>query len=61
LEAEAGAESAGFVLDATLDEEVVSENLSDGAVLLQHFPALSGILWKTVEEIKGRSVWIHLV
>ena len=37
LEAQAGAEGAGFVLDAALDEKVVAENLGDGAVLLQHF------------------------
>ena len=40
LEAQAGAEGAGFVLDAALDEEVVAENLGDGAVLLQHFTSL---------------------
>jgi hypothetical protein len=61
LEAEAGAESAGFVLDAALDEEVVSENLGDRAVLLKHFTPLSGFLWETIEKIKGSSVWIHLV
>ena len=61
LQAEAGAEGAGFVFDAALDEKVVSENLGDGAVFLQHLAPFSGFLGKTVEEIEGRSVWIHRV
>ena len=61
LKPQAGAEDSGLVLDATLDEEMVPENLGDGAVLLEHFAAFSGLLGETVEEVKRRSIWIHLV
>ena len=61
LKAEAGAEGAGLVLDAALDEKVIAENLGDGTVFLEHLTSFSGILRETVEEIEGRSVWIHRV
>jgi hypothetical protein len=61
LEAETGAESAGLVLDPALNEEVVPENLGHRTVFLKHFTPFPGLLGKAVEEIEGRSVWIHLV
>jgi hypothetical protein len=61
LEAEAGAENAGFVLDAALDEKVVAEDLCHRSILLEHFPTLSCVLGETVEEIESRSIWIHRV
>ena len=59
LKSETCAESAGLVLDATLDEQVIPENLSHGAVLLKAFAALAGFLGEAVEEIERRSVRIH--
>ena len=61
LQAEAGAEGAGFVFDATLNEEMVSEDLGDSTVPLEEFSAFSGFLGETVEEIESGSIWIHRV
>jgi hypothetical protein len=61
LKAETGAEGAGLVLDTALNEKVVAENLGNGSVFLQHFASFSGFLGEAVEEIEGRSVWIHRV
>lgn len=50
---------AGFVLDTTLDEEVVSEDLGNGSVFLQHIAALASVFGEGVEEIQGGAVRIH--
>jgi hypothetical protein len=50
---------AGLVFDAALDEKVVSENLGDGSVLLEHVTTLAGFLREGVEEIEGGSIGIH--
>ena len=59
LEAEAGAEGAGFIFDAALDEEVVAENLCNSAVLLQQFAAFSRFFGEAVEKVECGAVWIH--
>ena len=61
LEAQAGAERAGFVLHPPLDEKVVAENLGDGTVFLQHFAAFPRFLGETVQKIESGSVRVHRV
>ncbi len=50
---------AGLILHAALDEQMVAENLGDGAVALEGLAAFAGFFGKAVEEIECRSVWIH--
>jgi hypothetical protein len=59
LKAKRGAVGAGLVLDAALDEKVVSENLGDGSVFLEHIAAFAGFFWERVEEIECGAIGVH--
>ena len=59
LKAERSAVGAGFVLDAALDEKVVSEDLGDSSVFLEQIAALAGFFWEGVEEIECGAIGVH--
>ena len=59
LKAERSAVGAGLVLDAALDEKVVSEDLGDSSVFLEQIAALAGFFWEGVEEIECGAIGVH--
>ena len=59
LQAEGSAVRAGLILDATLDEKMISKDLGNCPILLKHVAPATGIFREGIEEIESGAIRIH--